>query len=118
MTDGDDLYSLADTPERHYMLSDFTVSLHKEAASHLNDMMDDFYAFYGETDIMIACGYRSAATQADLFNNEVGTVGQEEAEQWVAPPGYSEHQTGYAFDLDLDISDTALLSATRKTDKM
>jgi D-alanyl-D-alanine carboxypeptidase len=46
-------------------------------------------------------GYRSYATQERLFNNEVKSVGGsfEKANQSVAQPGQSEHQTGLAMDV-------------------
>ena len=58
---------------------------------------------YGKTDVMIACGYRSSSTQAELYRKEVESVGEEQADLLVAPPGYSEHQTGLAFDLNLNV---------------
>ena len=36
-----------------------------------------------------------------MYEREFASVG-EDAAQWVAPPGYSEHQTGYAADLSLN----------------
>lgn len=44
-------------------------------------------------------GYRSYETQADLYNTYVSTDGKEAADRYSARPGYSEHQTGLAFDI-------------------
>lgn len=44
-------------------------------------------------------GYRSFDTQAKLYQNYVHTHGQQKADTFSARPGYSEHQTGLAFDL-------------------
>lgn len=44
-------------------------------------------------------GFRSFNTQATLYQNYVNTYGQAEADTFSARPGYSEHQTGLAFDL-------------------
>ncbi|MGT2742343.1 LD-carboxypeptidase LdcB/DacB [Streptococcus plurextorum] len=44
-------------------------------------------------------GFRSYETQAGLYNNYVARDGQAEADRYSARPGYSEHQTGLAFDL-------------------
>ncbi len=95
------LRSLMDNDDRHYALTDKTVSLNQEVIADFDRMMDDFYAIYGDTDIMVACGFRSQEVQAGLYRREAESVGEEEAALWVAPPGYSEHQTGYAFDLNL-----------------
>ena len=44
-------------------------------------------------------GYRSEATQRDLFEYYVRVRGRAEAERISARPGHSEHQTGLAIDL-------------------
>lgn len=43
--------------------------------------------------------FRSYETQANLYNNYVAQNGQEQADTFSARPGYSEHQSGLAFDL-------------------
>lgn len=47
----------------------------------------------------LASGYRSHATQTATYNGYVSTRGQAEADTASARPGYSEHQTGWAFDI-------------------
>lgn len=44
-------------------------------------------------------GFRSYQAQLGLYNNYVNQHGQKEADTFSARPGYSEHQTGLAFDL-------------------
>lgn len=44
-------------------------------------------------------GFRSYETQADLYSSYVNAYGQEQADTFSARPGYSEHQTGLAYDL-------------------
>ena len=44
-------------------------------------------------------GFRSYETQANLYNSYVARDGQANADRYSARPGYSEHQTGLAFDL-------------------
>ena len=51
-------------------------------------------------NLWIASGYRSYWTQNTLYNNYVAVDGKEEADTYSARPGYSEHQTGLAFDLN------------------
>ncbi|TQR21484.1 M15 family metallopeptidase [Psychrobacillus vulpis] len=43
--------------------------------------------------------YRSFDYQTQLYNKYVSNDGQEEADRYSARPGYSEHQTGLAFDI-------------------
>ena len=44
-------------------------------------------------------GFRSYETQAGLYESYVARDGQANADRYSARPGYSEHQTGLAFDL-------------------
>jgi D-alanyl-D-alanine carboxypeptidase len=50
--------------------------------------------------LRIASAYRSYNTQVAVFNSEVRTFGLAKAESESARPGYSEHQTGLAADLE------------------
>ena len=51
--------------------------------------------------LWIQSGYRSYKTQEELYNNYVKQNGKEKAETFSARPGYSEHQTGFAMDLNI-----------------
>ena len=99
--DGENIKLIFEEKSDSYVLSDNTVGVAGDIITSINTMLDDFQSLYGESDIMIACGYRSYDTQVALFNDEM----DDESDKWVAPPGYSEHQTGFAFDLDLDLAD-------------
>lgn len=44
-------------------------------------------------------GFRSYQMQVTLYQNYVNKDGKEAADRYSARPGYSEHQTGLAFDL-------------------
>lgn len=50
--------------------------------------------------LMLNSGYRSHAMQVEVYNSEVYGFGQELADQQSARPGYSEHQTGLAVDIE------------------
>lgn len=49
--------------------------------------------------LTLASGYRSYTTQVGTYNNYVAARGQADADTASARPGYSEHQTGWAFDI-------------------
>ncbi len=49
--------------------------------------------------MVLLSGYRSYATQAATYDGWVARQGQEAADVASARPGYSEHQTGFAFDI-------------------
>ena len=100
-SDGEGTVPLMSIKSDSYMATDYTVSLNEDIVKNLDNMLDDFYDIYGESEVMIACGYRSRSNQEEIFANEVADVGEEEAAKWVARPGYSEHQTGLVFDFTL-----------------
>ncbi|MBO0811270.1 MAG: M15 family metallopeptidase [Microlunatus sp.] len=49
----------------------------------------------------VVSGWRSYAYQQSVFDGLVYQQGRAAAQKWSAKPGYSEHQTGLAVDLDL-----------------
>lgn len=51
--------------------------------------------------LAVVSGYRSYGYQQSVFGNLAAEQGKASAEMWSAKPGYSEHQTGLAADLDL-----------------
>ncbi len=72
--------------------------LHREAAEAFKRMRE---AAKGEgVELVLISGFRSVEAQRELFNRQIqrkGGVGV--AALWSAPPGYSEHHTGYALDI-------------------
>ena len=53
----------------------------------------------GAGRMSIASGYRSYSTQSSVYWNRVATHGRAYADQWIARPGHSEHQTGLGVDI-------------------
>jgi zinc D-Ala-D-Ala carboxypeptidase len=51
-------------------------------------------------NLMLSSGYRSYTYQVNLYNGYVKTQGQAQADNQSARPGYSEHQTGLAADVE------------------
>lgn len=58
---------------------------------------------------MVVSGYRTQSTQQKLYDDKIAKYEQqgyseseavEQAKQWVAVPGYSEHQLGFAVDIN------------------
>lgn len=72
--------------------------LHQEATAALKTMMEA--AQRDGISLFLVSGFRDLSTQAILFQNRAAELGAAElAAKSVAPPGYSEHHTGYAVDL-------------------
>ncbi|MEL6816702.1 MAG: M15 family metallopeptidase, partial [Cyanobacteria bacterium J06598_3] len=73
-------------------------TLHPEAATALLEMVAAARA--AGIWLVPASGFRTIAQQRTLFNDQMAAKGSPEAAALVsAPPGYSEHHTGYAVDL-------------------
>ncbi len=51
-------------------------------------------------DIYLSSGFRSYDYQSQIYNNYVDEYGQATADTFSARPGYSEHQTGMAIDVN------------------
>lgn len=51
-------------------------------------------------NLFVKSGFRSYSTQKTLYNNYVKRDGAAAADRYSARPGYSEHQTGLAFDIN------------------
>jgi D-alanyl-D-alanine carboxypeptidase len=58
------------------------------------------YAKTQGISLMLSSGYRSYAYQASLYNSYVKASGQATADTQSARPGFSEHQTGLAADIE------------------
>jgi zinc D-Ala-D-Ala carboxypeptidase len=61
-------------------------------------------------ELTLVSGFRSIATQTEVFQSKIRRSGSiEAAVKVVAPPGYSEHHTGYAADIsDVNAPETTL----------
>lgn len=64
-------------------------------------------------NIYLSSGFRSYSTQDRIYNNYVARDGKVAADTYSARPGYSEHQSGLAFDVN-QINDTFNDSAEAK----
>lgn len=70
-----------------------------------NDVMEAFDKMKADAlslglNLWIQSGYRSYIKQESIYNNYVARDGQNNADTYSARPGYSEHQSGLAFDLN------------------
>jgi len=92
------------------------VELHVDTAAALNSMMNA--AIADGVDLRLLSGYRSQSLQESIFFDVASERNQtpEERAQVSAPPGYSEHSTGYAIDLgDGDALETNLSTQFQNT---
>ena len=83
---------------KHYPLpSTFAPGESEEARQAFEQMKKEAKVAGFELDAFST--YRSFEYQDTLYNNYVNRDGQENADRYSARPGYSEHQTGLAFDI-------------------
>lgn len=79
--------------EAKYAAKDRATSLRLPVINQFNQMMIDFTAATGLSDIVVISGFRTKEYQQELYANGDPNL--------VAKPGYSEHETGYAVDISV-----------------
>ena len=77
--------------------SDMTAHVRYEVASELEKMFND--AKKDNINLIGISGYRSCDYQTTVYNDAVANEGNIAADNYVAHPGHSEHQTGLAIDV-------------------
>jgi D-alanyl-D-alanine carboxypeptidase len=75
-----------------------------EAAAALQQMFADYKAQSG-AQLTVVSPYRSYNTQVSTYAGWVSRLGQAQADRQSARPGFSEHQTGLAVDIDTAVSE-------------
>lgn len=78
--------------------SDYNPGVDSTAQSALDDMIAA--AEEDGISLWVRSGFRSYSTQKSLYEGYVRQDGKAAADRYSARPGYSEHQTGLAFDLN------------------
>lgn len=78
--------------------ADYNPGVDATAAAALDEMTAA--AKNDGVSLWIVSGFRSYEKQKTLYNNYVARDGKSAADRYSARPGYSEHQTGLAFDLN------------------
>jgi D-alanyl-D-alanine carboxypeptidase len=89
------------------------IQVSSKAADQLKEMVTK--AAEDEVTLYLTAGYISYETQDDYFHDRAGMVGEAEANKVIARAGFSEHQTGLAFDFSDEASGTATTVAFADT---
>lgn len=84
--------------KKHPLPANYGSQEDSTALSQLQKMIADMQSL-GLSISNSYSGYRSYQYQSNLYQNYVNSYGQASADTFSARPGYSEHQTGLAFDL-------------------
>ncbi|WP_407272925.1 D-alanyl-D-alanine carboxypeptidase family protein [Radiobacillus sp. PE A8.2] len=90
--------------------------MRQEAATALEQL---FYASNEQAglNLVAASGYRSYATQKQIYENNVKTKGEAHANQFSAKPGTSEHQSGLAMDVTTADVGFSLVQSFKETEE-
>lgn len=95
-----DVVSIYEYKTDSYAVKDMDVLLRKPAVEALNNLLDAFQTHSGLDDILAVSGYRTYEYQKSLYDADLAENGSDSS-SYVAKPGYSEHQTGYALDISI-----------------
>ncbi|MGT2715396.1 LD-carboxypeptidase LdcB/DacB [Streptococcus respiraculi] len=100
--------------KKHPLSSDYAPGENPEAVSAFREIVAKMHSLGYDVSTTNYSGFRSYETQANLYQSYVANDGKENADRYSARAGYSEHQTGLAYDI-LDSSGALLTepSATK-----
>lgn len=88
--------------EEYALPPDFNPGLEQEVIDAYTEMFQD--GAEEGLEFVVVSDFRSYQEQEQLYNDYVEREGEEEANQYSALPGHSEHQSGLAFDVGSEIS--------------
>ena len=76
---------------------DSTYTILRQVYEPMAQMIQDFYDKYQNNTLIIYGSYRTSEFQQQLYDNDLANTGDDSSTK-VAKPGFSEHETGLAFD--------------------
>ena len=76
---------------------DSTYTILRQVYEPMAQMIQDFYDKYNNDTLIIYGSYRDTEFQQQLYENDLAQNGSDDSSK-VAKPGFSEHETGLAFD--------------------
>ncbi len=93
--------------DRHYSVASSDIALDQETYEALGKLTTAFFNETGKEILQITAGFRTKEQQQKYYNDMVSSV---EDEDYYELPGYSDHHTGFAFDVKLYLEDGTSLS--------
>ncbi len=96
-----ELVTLYGNKSGSYRVSSSAIKLTRTMMAALDDMFDAFFAETGSRDYQITQGYRTYDEQAAIYDDYQEIYGAEQGALLAARPGYSEHHTGMAIDMNV-----------------
>ena len=96
-----DLVTLYGNKSGSYRVSSSAIKLSRTTMAALDEMFDAFFAETGSRDYQITQGYRTLEEQTEIYDDYQEIYGAEQGALLAARPGYSEHHTGMAIDMNV-----------------
>ena len=84
-----------------YRIANTSLKLEAEAFHAANQMFNAYQEATGNRDYQITHAARTLDQQKSIYDHYLATYGTEEGALLAAQPGYSEHHSGYAFDMNV-----------------
>lgn len=95
------LLTLYGNKSSSYRVSSSSIRLKAEVVRALDAMFDACFAENGCRDYQITQGYRTLEMQTEIYDSYRESYGEEQGALLAAMPGYSEHHSGMAFDMNV-----------------
>lgn len=87
-----------ETERTEFTAVDYSYTILEPVYEPMAKMIDDFYDIYENDTLIIYGSYRTKEFQQQLYDQFTASDEGDEDAPIVAKPGFSEHETGYAFD--------------------
>ena len=100
-----EICTLHGNKSKSYRISTTRLSLNRTTLDALNTMFDAYFAQTGNGDYQITQGYRTFEEQKEIYDDYQEVYGKEQGALLAAYPGFSEHHSGYAFDMNVYTAD-------------
>lgn len=103
----DHLVNIYDNKTDNYGVSYSNYLLDGHVLSVLNSVTGELFEVTGDKCVLIRSAYRSLADQQSIYDSYLAdpNYGEQYVNDYVATPGYSEHHTGLAFDINIRLAD-------------
>lgn len=101
----DSFISLYGNKTPSYRISSTALTLHSDTVAAFNEMFDAYNAETQNKDYQITQAARTFDEQKAIYDSYLETYGVEMGSSLAAAPGYSEHHSGYAVDMNVYTAD-------------
>lgn len=98
-----EIVEIKNAKNEYYGLSSYSTGLSRHVVNAFNTLCTDYYNYSGFKWMQVNSAYRSKQEQTDLYAEYTEAYGADYAKSYVANPGYSEHHTGLAMDLNVNV---------------